>query len=67
MTIVLLMPCMLVSAAEQSLVRLVEKQQSVEALAMIESGVDVNMAAADGTTALHWAAYYGELELAVDW
>lgn len=51
-------------AAEESLVLLAEKQQVSQAIALIESGVDVNRASADGTTALHWAAYYGELELA---
>lgn len=64
MTMVLLVPSILVSAAEQNLVRLVEKQQLDQALALIETGVDVNQPAADGTTALQWAAYYGDLELA---
>jgi len=50
--------------AEASLVRLVEKQQFDEALALIASGADVNQPFSDGTTALHWAAYHGNLELA---
>jgi len=54
----------MVCAAEESLVWLAEKQQVPEAIAMIDAGVVVNRASADGTTALHWAAYYGELELA---
>ena len=33
------------------------------ALAAIEDGVDVNAAAPDGTTALHWAVYNGNLAL----
>jgi ankyrin repeat protein len=32
--------------------------------ALIEGGADVNAAAADGTTALHWAAYAGRDDLA---
>ena len=55
---------LMVCAAEESLVSLAEKQQVPQAIAMIDAGVDVNRASADGTTALHWAAYYGELELA---
>ncbi len=60
----LILSSVMSSAAEESLVSLAEKQQVSQAYALIESGVDVNRAAADGTTALHWAAYYGELELA---
>lgn len=51
-------------AADESLVGLVEKQQFAKALSLIDSGEEVNRASVDGTTALHWAAYYGELELA---
>lgn len=51
-------------AADETLVGLVETQQFDKALSLIESGEDVNRASVDGTTALHWAAYYGELDLA---
>ena len=32
--------------------------------ALLETGADVNLAQADGATALHWAAYHGNLSLA---
>src|SRR5919197_4394201 len=32
--------------------------------ALLQKGVNVNVAAADGTTALHWASYADDLELA---
>jgi ankyrin repeat protein len=48
----------------QSLVELVEAQQFDEALRVVSSGVDVNQPSSDGTTALHWAAYHGNVELA---
>jgi uncharacterized protein len=51
-------------AAEASLASLVEKKQFDEAVVLVESGVDVNRPSVDGTTALHWASYYGELDLA---
>jgi ankyrin repeat protein len=34
------------------------------ALALIRQGVDVRAQRADGTTALHWAAHHGQIELA---
>ncbi|HEX7081563.1 MAG TPA: ankyrin repeat domain-containing protein [Gammaproteobacteria bacterium] len=46
------------------LVEAAREQRIADALALIESGADVNAAAANGTTALHWAAHYGEVELA---
>jgi len=60
----LVLPSFMVSAAQESLVSLAETQQVNAAIALIDSGVDVNRPSVDGTTALHWAAYYGELELA---
>jgi len=48
----------------QSLVELVESRQFDEALRVVSTGVDVNQPSSDGTTALHWAAYYGNVELA---
>jgi ankyrin repeat protein len=51
-------------AHSQTLVELVEQQQFDAALQAISSGEDVNAPSVDGTTPLHWAAYYGNLELA---
>ncbi|MDY6982972.1 MAG: ankyrin repeat domain-containing protein, partial [Pseudomonadota bacterium] len=48
----------------ETLVELVEQQHYDAALQAIASGDDVNTPSVDGTTALHWAAYYGNLELA---
>ena len=40
------------------------KRSDVEAVrALVEQGLDVNARAADGATALHWAAYRGRVEL----
>jgi len=50
-------------AADSSLVALVEKKQFDTAFMRIDSGDDVNRPAVDGTTALHWAAYHGNVEL----
>lgn len=48
----------------QSLVELVEAQQFDAALQLVTNGVDVNQPSSDGTTALHWAAYHGNIEVA---
>jgi ankyrin repeat protein len=40
------------------------KRNSAEVRRLVQSGADVKAAQADGATALHWAAYHGDLELA---
>jgi ankyrin repeat protein len=50
-------------ATAASLPDLVESMQRDEALRAIAAGADVNERSADGTTALQWAAYNGDLEL----
>src|SRR5688572_4464750 len=52
------------SVAAQSLVQLIEEQKFDEAAQLLDAGTDVNSSSADGTTALHWAAHYGNTELA---
>lgn len=47
----------------QTLVELMEKQDFTAAEALIKSGTDINRPSADGTTPLHWAAYYGNVDL----
>jgi len=51
-------------AANPDLVDAVQSGDRAAALKLIEQRVDVNAAAADGTTALHWAVHRGDLELA---
>lgn len=50
--------------AQDGLVGAVKSRDFAAAAAKIEAGADVNRRSADGTTALHWAAYHGEHELA---
>ena len=52
------------SAAEQSLLEAAEAGDRAAALAALKAGDDVDARAADGTTALIWAAYNGDAELA---
>jgi ankyrin repeat protein len=40
-----------------------EDGRHAEALAALDDGADPNLAGPDGTTAIMWAAYYGDLEL----
>jgi ankyrin repeat protein len=49
--------------AAGSLPELVELKSRDAALRLIAEGTDVNERSADGTTALHWAAHHGDLEL----
>ncbi len=47
----------------QTLADAVEKKDFTAAAAMIRKGTDVNQPSADGTTPLHWAAYYANVDL----
>jgi len=51
------------AAAAEDLIASTQKNDTTVALAAIEDGVDVNGKSPDGTTALHWAAYNGNLAL----
>jgi len=51
------------AAAAESLPGLVELGERAAAIALIRENADVNERSADGTTALHWAADQGDLEL----
>jgi ankyrin repeat protein len=52
-----------VAQAAEDLLRAAQTNDATVALAAIEDGVDVNGKAPDGTTALHWAVYNGNLAL----
>jgi ankyrin repeat protein len=41
------------------------RRDAAEVRRLLQSGADVKAAQADGATALHWAAYHGDAELAV--
>jgi ankyrin repeat protein len=51
-------------AADNSLAGLIQSGNRDAALKMIASGADVNAAQGDGTTALHWAVYKIDVDLA---
>jgi len=53
-----------VAAAGQRLADSAEKLDRAAVRALLQQGADVNAAQADGMTALHWAAYLDDLEMA---
>ena len=48
---------------EQELLRLASEGETEAALALIGRNTDVTQALSDGSTALHWAIYYDDVEL----
>src|SRR5436309_7037326 len=52
------------SAADGRLIDAVKRQDVAAVERLLKAGTDVNVALADGTTALHWAAYLDDLPLA---
>ena len=53
-----------VPAFASDIIDAAKSKSTSAALSLISEGIDVNTADADGTTALHWAAHYGDAELA---
>jgi ankyrin repeat protein len=51
-------------AQAQTLLDAARANRPAEALQLIKRGADVRAATSDGTTALHWAAHHGQLDLA---
>jgi uncharacterized protein len=49
--------------ADVPLIAAVRSLDTAKALSLVEAGADVEVASADGTTALHWAAHYGQDEV----
>ena len=52
------------AASDPALIDAIRRQDRAAVRALLKKGVDVNAALADGTTALHWAAYVDDLETA---
>src|SRR5688572_11480270 len=52
----------LAAAADTRLADAVMNGNKAAILSLLKQGVDVNAPQGDGTTALHWAAYRGDLE-----
>jgi ankyrin repeat protein len=48
--------------ADERLVDAMARQDKADVRTLIKQGADVSAAAADGTTALHWAAHWADLE-----
>jgi ankyrin repeat protein len=53
-----------VDGNEQQILQLASEGKTVEALALVGRNTDVTQSQADGTTALHWAIYYNDANLA---
>ena len=51
------------ASAADDLIAAAQRNDTTVALAAIEDGIDVNSKSPDGTTALHWAVYNGNLAL----
>jgi len=62
----LVLLCFVGAAHAASLPDVVEAGSRAAALELIAAGGDVNERSADGTTALHWAAHHGDLELVAE-
>ena len=54
----------LAAAADRRLVEAARNQDREAAFALLKQNVDVNVAQADGATALHWAAHWNDVPLA---
>jgi uncharacterized protein len=66
LTLVLWAASSVASAADSPLADAAEQKNGKNVRELLEKGVDVNQAQVDGMTALHWAAYHDDLELAKD-
>lgn len=60
----LLLGAPLLALAGQPLIDAARNNDPSKAQLLIDKKADVNLAAADGTTALHWAAHHDDIELA---
>jgi ankyrin repeat protein len=62
--LVLLGLALAASAVAASLADAAEQRDKATVRTLLQTGVDVNAAQVDGTTALHWAAYHDDTEMA---
>lgn len=62
--VMLLVPRLAAGAGDTRLVDAVKRRDTAAARALLAQRVDVNATLGDGATALHWAAQWGELDLA---
>ena len=58
--------CAAAATAQTPLADLIQKGDRAAALALIDSGADVNATQGDGTTPLHWAVYKVDAELVAE-
>ncbi len=60
----LALACTNTAVAQAPLADAAMQRDNALVAALLETGADVNLAQADGATALHWAAYHGNISLA---
>ena len=65
MFLMLSLACSAMAAERSALADAAERRDLAGVRALLQTGVDVNAAQVDGTTALHWAAYNDDAETAV--
>ncbi len=61
--LVCLLPALAFAGADTSVSEAAKNRDAAAVRALIVNRADVKAAEADGTTALHWAAYWNDLEL----
>ena len=59
---ILSVACFAATNGNKALVDAAKNQDNESVRALLKQHVDVNAPEADGTTALHWAAHWGDLE-----
>jgi ankyrin repeat protein len=60
-----LLACANFALAESDVADAAMRRNNAEVRKLVQAGADVNARQADGATALHWAAYYGDASLAL--
>jgi ankyrin repeat protein len=60
-----LLACANLASAQSEVADAAMQRNSAQVRRLMQDGADVNLRQADGATALHWAAYYGDASLAL--